>query len=232
LSYPLRQHRLMKTITDEIKNEVQPINTGSPTPVSDSPSPAPTRLAGESARAFEAFRAYLALGPDRRYSDVGAKVGAGLRTAHRSSYNPPPWNLDFGIWSFSFLPTRHGISTSDFLSSRCQRASAVSAAMPPKSEKVRQNETLSKKVKTRPKTSHFVSKRPKTSQNVSSNRAVVHPMGRFRTFLWYMRTRRIPASLQTASCPPATQNPAPLAMDSGSFPLPKTLSFPKIGSKK
>ena len=47
-------------------------------------SPAP----GESDRAFEAFRAYLELGPRRRYAAVGTKVGASLRTVKR-------WAADF-----------------------------------------------------------------------------------------------------------------------------------------
>lgn len=43
---------------------------------------------GESDRAFEAFRAYLELGPKRRYVAVGRKVGASLRTVKR-------WASDF-----------------------------------------------------------------------------------------------------------------------------------------
>jgi len=43
---------------------------------------------GESDRAFEAFRAYLELGPRRRYLAVGRKVGASLRTIKR-------WAVDF-----------------------------------------------------------------------------------------------------------------------------------------
>lgn len=43
---------------------------------------------GESDRAFEAFRAYLELGPRRRYAAVGRKVGASLRTVQR-------WANDF-----------------------------------------------------------------------------------------------------------------------------------------
>lgn len=43
---------------------------------------------GESDRAFEAFRAYLELGPKRRYAAVGRKVGASLRTVQR-------WARDF-----------------------------------------------------------------------------------------------------------------------------------------
>lgn len=38
---------------------------------------------GESDRAFEAFRAYLELGPRRRYSAVARKVGVSLRTVRR-----------------------------------------------------------------------------------------------------------------------------------------------------
>ena len=45
-------------------------------------------LKGESDRAFEAFRAYLELGPRRRFVAVGRKVGASLRTVQR-------WASDF-----------------------------------------------------------------------------------------------------------------------------------------
>lgn len=47
-----------------------------------------TPAVGESARAFEAFQAYLALGPARRYFTVGRQVGASLRTIKR-------WVKDF-----------------------------------------------------------------------------------------------------------------------------------------
>jgi hypothetical protein len=50
------------------------------------PSFSPVR--GESDRAFEAFRAYLELGPKRRFAAVGRKVGASLRTVQR-------WACDF-----------------------------------------------------------------------------------------------------------------------------------------
>ena len=43
---------------------------------------------GESARAFEAFRAYLELGSQRRYAAVGRKFGASLCTVKR-------WASDF-----------------------------------------------------------------------------------------------------------------------------------------
>ena len=47
-----------------------------------------TPARGESERAFEAFRAYLELGPGRRYAAAGRKVGAALRTIKR-------WASDF-----------------------------------------------------------------------------------------------------------------------------------------
>ncbi len=57
-----------------------------------SPAASPSNLfpqaKGESDRAFEAFRAYLELGPKRRYLAVGRKVGASLRTIKR-------WASDF-----------------------------------------------------------------------------------------------------------------------------------------
>lgn len=43
---------------------------------------------GESERAFEAFRVYLELGPQRRYAAVARKVGSSLRTIKR-------WAVDF-----------------------------------------------------------------------------------------------------------------------------------------
>ena len=42
-----------------------------------------TPARGESERAFEAFRAYLELGPRRRYAAAGRKVGVTLRTIQR-----------------------------------------------------------------------------------------------------------------------------------------------------
>ncbi|MEI8291277.1 MAG: hypothetical protein WCH99_17555 [Verrucomicrobiota bacterium] len=60
-------------------------------PVIPSPDIPPlefTPARGESDRAFEAFRAYLELGPGRRYAAAGRKVGAALRTIKR-------WASDF-----------------------------------------------------------------------------------------------------------------------------------------
>ena len=45
-------------------------------------------VAGESDRAFEAFRAYLELGSRRRYAAVARKIGVSLRTVKR-------WAADF-----------------------------------------------------------------------------------------------------------------------------------------
>lgn len=45
--------------------------------------PAFSPAQGESDRAFEAFRAYLELGPRRRYAAVARKVGTSLRTVQR-----------------------------------------------------------------------------------------------------------------------------------------------------
>jgi hypothetical protein len=70
-----------------------------PSPAINLPSSAPaaspgvppfdfTPARGESDRAFEAFRAYLELGPSRRYAAAGRKVGAALRTIKR-------WANDF-----------------------------------------------------------------------------------------------------------------------------------------
>ena len=53
-----------------------------------SASPAVSPFRGESDRAFEAFRAYLELGPRRRYAAVSRKVGASQRTIRR-------WASDF-----------------------------------------------------------------------------------------------------------------------------------------
>jgi hypothetical protein len=46
-------------------------------------SPRFPQAKGESDRAYEAFRVYLELGPQRRYAAVGRKVGACLRTIQR-----------------------------------------------------------------------------------------------------------------------------------------------------
>jgi len=61
----------------------QPV-TPQPASVSDAVShPAFSPAKGESDRAFEAFRAYLELGPRRRYAAVARKIGASLRTVQR-----------------------------------------------------------------------------------------------------------------------------------------------------
>ena len=71
-----------------------PTSAPSTLPASPGPNPEPDistlfpQARGESDRAFEAFRAYLELGPKRRYATVGRKVGAGLRTVQR-------WARDF-----------------------------------------------------------------------------------------------------------------------------------------
>ena len=62
-------------------------STPNPQPAPPAPPHFP-QSTGESDRAFEAFRAYLELGPQRRYAAVGRKVGASLRTVKR-------WASDF-----------------------------------------------------------------------------------------------------------------------------------------
>lgn len=52
------------------------------TPPPDPPASFP-QAEGESDRAFEAFRAYLELGPQRRYAAAARRVGASLRTVKR-----------------------------------------------------------------------------------------------------------------------------------------------------
>lgn len=62
-----------------------------PSPIVSSPSsscPPLTPLPGESTRAFEAYCAYLELGPGRRFSAVARKFGVSLRTVQR-------WALEF-----------------------------------------------------------------------------------------------------------------------------------------
>jgi hypothetical protein len=59
-----------------------------PTPVAGPAPPRFPQAQGESDRACEAFRAYLELGPGRRYAAVARKVGASLRTIKR-------WAADF-----------------------------------------------------------------------------------------------------------------------------------------
>jgi hypothetical protein len=56
-----------------------PPSTLKPPPSTAPSTPAP----GESPRAFEAFCAYLELGPRRRYAAVARKLGVGLRTIKR-----------------------------------------------------------------------------------------------------------------------------------------------------
>ena len=73
----------------------QPV-TPQPASVADAVSHSPSAVShlafspakGESDRAFEAFRAYLELGPKRRFAAVSRKVGASLRTVQR-------WANDF-----------------------------------------------------------------------------------------------------------------------------------------
>ncbi len=59
-----------------------------PIPNPQPASPLFPQVKGESDRAFEAFRVYLELGPQRRYAAVGRTVGASQRTIRR-------WALDF-----------------------------------------------------------------------------------------------------------------------------------------
>lgn len=56
-----------------------------PSPVLPALDFAPAR--GESDRAFEAFRAYLELGPRRRYAAAGRQVGVTLRTIQRWAHD-------------------------------------------------------------------------------------------------------------------------------------------------
>jgi hypothetical protein len=63
---------------------VSPNSTlASPQPSTPDPPPGFPQAKGESDRAFEAFRAYLELGPRRRYAAVARKIGASLRTVQR-----------------------------------------------------------------------------------------------------------------------------------------------------
>ena len=60
---------------------------GSQAPVSEPSTPGSplfAALAGESDRAFEAFRSERELGPQRRYAAAARKVGASLRTVKRT----------------------------------------------------------------------------------------------------------------------------------------------------
>jgi hypothetical protein len=61
--------------------------TADPQPSTINSSPA-CQSKGESDRAFEAFCAYLELGPRRRYAAAARKIGASLRTVKR-------WAADF-----------------------------------------------------------------------------------------------------------------------------------------
>ena len=59
-----------------VASELRKLAGGQPA----SPGATPPQVRGESARAFEAFRVYLELGPRRRYAAAARKVGASLRT--------------------------------------------------------------------------------------------------------------------------------------------------------
>ena len=52
-------------------------------PPGSQPSTDPQPLKNESDRAFEAFRAYWELGPQRRFAAAARKVGVSLRTVRR-----------------------------------------------------------------------------------------------------------------------------------------------------
>ncbi|MEI7808113.1 MAG: hypothetical protein WCJ07_06475 [Verrucomicrobiota bacterium] len=74
-------------------------------PSPDIPALEFTPARGESERAFEAFRAYLELGPGRRYAAAGRKVGAALAPAAMTSPMPcatssPPAAAPFAYAGF------------------------------------------------------------------------------------------------------------------------------------
>ena len=83
----------METKDAIMKTNTPPQPAAIPAAPDSTPSPSEAlklfpKAPGESDRAFEAFRAYLELGPRRRYVAVGRKVGASLRTVKR-------WAVDF-----------------------------------------------------------------------------------------------------------------------------------------
>lgn len=77
----------MQDTSDTQRESNLTVETGTsaaPELVADAPPDAPLGPApGESDRAWEAFRVYLELGPQRRYIAVSRKVGASLRTIRR-----------------------------------------------------------------------------------------------------------------------------------------------------
>ena len=64
-----------------MNNEITDVAAGSVLPAPGSALP------GESERAFEAFRVYLELGPQRRYAAVARKVGVVQRTIRRWAHD-------------------------------------------------------------------------------------------------------------------------------------------------
>jgi hypothetical protein len=73
---------------DALASATAPAVLNGPPAATLPPPPAFAPVAGESERAFEAFRVYLELGPHRRYLAAGRKIGVTLRTIQR-------WANDF-----------------------------------------------------------------------------------------------------------------------------------------
>jgi len=83
--------------------------------------PALAPVAGESARAFEAFRAYYQLGPRRRYAVAARKAGVAHATVKR-------WASDFD-WRGRILSlTAQAVAQSAHAESTMQRAELLDAA--------------------------------------------------------------------------------------------------------
>ena len=121
----------------------QPAPVGSPPsitpPLHPSASSAPAsplpfpQSSGESDRAFEAFRAYLELGPQRRYAAAARKVGASLRTVER-------WARDFDWRGRVKACAAHGAAQYTETQVAVQRAEALDAAARAKAFRDRQYE--------------------------------------------------------------------------------------------
>ena len=112
--------------TLDAKNEntlaAEPGTSASPASLADSPPGAPLAPArGESDRAWEAFRVYLALGPQRRYGAVSRKVGASLRTIRR-------WASQFDWRGRIHASTGRQIEQYEEVQSGLQREEALDAA--------------------------------------------------------------------------------------------------------
>jgi hypothetical protein len=79
----MKGKNMTETMTDPLPAVAPSPAASAPPPSAGDAVPQCPQLPGESDRAMEAFRVYLALGPRRRYAAVVRSVGASLRTVRR-----------------------------------------------------------------------------------------------------------------------------------------------------